>query len=83
MMMLDSGIVRSAPFVAQHRELADRPHGQERRPRRLVAKIDDAALERRVVLVEGDERLLAERGQRMEVEPERHAGCYGADRDGG
>ena len=40
--------------------------------RRLVARSTMMRLERRVVFVEGDEHLLAEGRQRMEMERERH-----------
>jgi hypothetical protein len=63
---------QAAALVAQHRELADRPDFQERRARGLVAEVDDARLERGVVLVERNQDLLAEARQRVEVERKGH-----------
>ena len=53
---------------AQHRHLGHGPDRAEGRARRLVAKIDDDRLERDAVLVQGDERLVAEGRKRMEIQ---------------
>jgi len=63
MMMLDSGMVRSLGIVAQYRKLADRPQLQQHRALGLVAEIDRVRHERRIVLVQGDQHLPAERRQ--------------------
>ncbi len=71
MMMVDSANRLIVRLVAQHRELADRPDLREVRARRFVGEVDDVRLEGRVVLVEGDEDLLTEGREGMEVELER------------
>src|SRR5215203_6764945 len=63
-------------LVAQYREFADRPDFLERCARGLIHEIDDVRLERRVVLVEGDQHFLAERRKRMEAERKRHAAGF-------
>jgi hypothetical protein len=68
---LGHGAVRG--LVVQHRDLPHRPELAEFRLRLGVPEIDEDALERGLVLVEGDQRLLAERRERMEMERERHA----------
>src|ERR1700723_692490 len=67
---LGDGAIRGV--VAQHRKLADRPQLQQRGAFGLVGEIDRNRRERRLVLVEGDQRLPAERRQGMEVKLERH-----------
>src|SRR5262245_9580834 len=56
----------------QHWELADRPDRLECRRLARIAEIDDVRFERRVVLVERDQDLVAERRQRVEIELQRH-----------
>jgi len=58
--------------VMQHRNLAHRPAGQMRGSRALVIEVHRLWCEGRSVLVERDQYLVAERGERMEVERERH-----------
>ncbi len=43
-----------------------------------IAEIDDQRLERRIVLVKRDQRLPAERGQRMEMQRQRHRLSFGS-----
>src|SRR5436190_21497494 len=72
MMMLDSGTVRS---FASSRSTGNLPIGQmalNAAPGLGVGEVDDVGLERGVVLVEGDQRLLTEGGERVEIELERH-----------
>jgi hypothetical protein len=57
-------------LVAQHGDLADRPELLVRRIGLLVEEVDDMRLELRVVLIEGDQRLLAERRKWMEMQRE-------------
>ena len=69
-------------LVAQHREPADRPDRLECGAGFRVEQVHDQGFERRVVLVEGHQGLLAERGQGVEIELERHGktlavGCRG------
>src|SRR5262249_50124319 len=59
-------------LVAQDRDLGDRPDLLECRRGGSVEEIDDDRLERRAVLIERRERLLAKRGKRMEVEFQCH-----------
>ena len=56
----------------QYRKLADRPQRVERRALFRVAEIDDLRRERRAVLVKRDQHLVAELGERMEVQRQRH-----------
>jgi len=65
MMMLDSGMTAILGLVPQHRKLADRPQLQQARAFGFVAEIDHDRGERRVVLIQGDQHLPAERRQRM------------------
>jgi len=58
--------------IAQHGKLADGPNLEEVRAGSFIGEVDDVRLERRFVLIERDERLPAERRQRMEIELERH-----------
>jgi hypothetical protein len=60
--------------VAENREAAEGPKLGERGAMCGVAEIDELGLERGVVLVKSDEHLLTERGKRMKIEGERHAG---------
>jgi hypothetical protein len=71
MMMLDSGTVRS---FASSRRTGNRPIGQTalNAARDLASERSTMGLERRVVLVESDQRLLAKGRERMEIELERH-----------
>lgn len=69
-MMLDSA--DDAIAILQHRDLAERRQSHQRVALRRIAEVDAARLERRVVLVQRDQHLVAERGERMEVEHERH-----------
>jgi hypothetical protein len=57
-------------FVAQHRDLPDRPDLAVLR--RLAEQVDGALLERHAALVERDQHLVAERRQRMEIQLQRH-----------
>src|ERR1043165_7871807 len=59
--------------ILQHGELADRPERAQRGALGLVLPVHELARERRAVLVQRDQHLVAERGQRMEVQCERHA----------
>lgn len=61
-----------ARIVAQRRHLAGRRNLQEGRARLSIAKIDDDRRERRGVLVQRDQRLPAEGGQRMEMKRQGH-----------
>ena len=72
MMMLDSGTVSFLMSSLQHRKLADRPQFQQRGALGLIAEIDEVRRERRVVLVQGDQRLPAERRQRVKMQRQRH-----------
>src|SRR5215211_4409706 len=63
--------------VLQHRELAAGPQRLERRRLRRVHQIDDILLKRRIVLIKRDQRLMAERRQRMEMKGESHAFALG------
>ena len=67
---LRDGAIRGV--VAQYRKLADRPQLQQRGAFGLVGEIDRNRRERRLVFVESDQRLPAERRQGMEVKLERH-----------
>src|SRR5207248_7383007 len=60
-------------IVAQHRKLADRPQFEQRGAFGRVAEIDRVRRERYVVLVKRDQRLPAERRQRMVMQRECHA----------
>src|SRR5829696_360310 len=59
-------------IVAQHRKLADPPQLHQRGALGQIAEIDLVRRERNVVLVQGDQRLPAIRGQRVEMQGERH-----------
>ncbi len=72
MMMLDSGIARSPVEIMQSGHLADRPMLAEGRRRVRVTEVHDLPLERRAVLVQSDQDLLAVGGEWMEMESERH-----------
>src|SRR5437868_9048418 len=63
----------AARLVAQHRKLADRPQFEQRGAFGRVAEIDRVRRERDVVLVKRDQRLPAERRQRMVMQRECHA----------
>jgi hypothetical protein len=54
-------------LVAQNRHLADRPESLEVGGRCLVTKVDDVSFEGGVILVEGDDDLLAEGSEWMEI----------------
>lgn len=60
--------------VLQRRDLAERRQLQIGRARLGVAEVDHARLEPRAGLVQRHQHLLAERGQRMEMQDERHGG---------
>lgn len=62
-----------ARLVVEHRHLGHGPDRAEGRARSLVAQIDDDRLERDAVLVQGDERLVAEGRKGMEIELQSHA----------
>ncbi len=62
-----------ARLVAQHRHLGHGPDRAEGRARSLVAQLDDNPLESNAVLVQGDERLVAEGRKRMEIKLQSHA----------
>src|SRR5262249_37492004 len=73
-------------LVTQQGNLRHGPQLPEGRARCLVGEVDDVRHEGRVVLVQRDQHLLAERRQRMEVELERHgpylffARCFSSSR---
>jgi hypothetical protein len=62
-----------ARLVAQHRHLGHGPDRAEGGARSLVAQINDNPLESNAVLVQGDERLVAEGRKGMEIELQSHA----------
>src|ERR1700754_1298191 len=62
----------AAPGVFQHREPSDRRKLQERFAFGRTAEVDLVERKRRFVLIERDQRLPAERRQRMVVQRERH-----------
>jgi hypothetical protein len=62
-----------ARLVAQHRHLGHGPDRAKGRARSLVAQINDNPLESNAVLVQGDERLVAEGRKRMEIKLQSHA----------
>jgi len=62
----------SSGLVTQHRKLADRPKLQKHRALVRIAEIDELRRERNVVLIQRDQRLPAERRQRMIVERKGH-----------
>jgi hypothetical protein len=55
-------------FVAQHRELHHRPNGLQAGAVLRIAEIDQHRLEGQILLVERDQRLLTEGGERVIVE---------------
>src|SRR6476620_5637345 len=68
----DARLRDRAVAVLQHRKLAARPKFLERRGVGRIHQVDDAPLERSVIFIKRDQRLVTERRQRMEVEGERH-----------
>ena len=73
----DARLRDGAIAILQHRELTAGPQRLERRRFARIHQIDDVLLERRVVFIKRDQRLMAERRQRMEVKGERHALALG------
>ena len=71
-MTVASATVLIARLVAQDREFSHRPERTQRGARFLVAEIDEDRLKGNGVFVQGDERLVAERRERMVVKLERH-----------
>ena len=76
MMMLVSG--HGAILALSSRSTGNLPSGQIFAVvRDLVEQVDAARLELRVVLVQRDQHLMAERRQRMEIERQGHRGTHG------
>jgi hypothetical protein len=67
-------------IVAQHRKLADPPQLHQRGALGGIAEIDQVRRERNVVLVQRNQRLPAIRGQRVEMQGERHGKTPGVTR---
>src|SRR3954468_1272624 len=70
----DAGLAHAAVarFIAQQRKLSDRPELAEGGALALILQIDQLRRERGVVLVQGNQHLVAERRERVEVERQRH-----------
>ena len=68
MMMLDSGTVSPRASSRSTGNLPIPPQLQQRGALGRVAEIDQVRRERNVVLVQRDQRLPAERGERMEMQ---------------
>ena len=60
------------PVIAQQREFSERPELQESGALVWIAEIDEMRRERRLVLVERDQHLLAEAREWVEIERQGH-----------
>src|SRR5205807_1461273 len=73
----DARLWNRAVAVLQHGKLAAGPKFLEHRGVGRIHQIDDAALERRVIFIERDQRFMTERRKRMEVEGKGHTLALG------